>query len=246
MWGTVMGLVMPYHFGNNKKSLFFFLFLAVTLSENVFAEVLGLAGFNGSEESLYGYIGVIIPINTTLAEEGFRVRLWGNYQDYEYDGNIGGTPTSFDADGFGGSASLGYRWNFASTHVSAYAGVAFRDIDIEPEDPSSDTEDDDVGARFALELNHKLTSNVDASLIGNYTAVFDDYWVRLRPGYTFANGLKFGPEVIVQGDDDFDKQNYGAFLDGMKLGNIKVGIHGGYEDADDDSAYAGISLSTVF
>jgi len=238
-----------------KKSniLYKYLFLQVIVmffANTATAEVLGLAGVTGSEESTYAYIGAVIPINSNLGEQGFRVRLWGSYQDYDYDGKLVGGPTgtrtSFNGDGFGGSLSIGYQWNFQSTTVSAYAGVALRDIDISPDDPASDTEDDDVGARFQLEINPQFSNNVDASLIGSYTAVFDSYWVRGRPGYTFTNGLKFGPEVVVMGDDDHDKQRYGAFLSGIKFANINVSVNGGYEDGDDSGAYAGISLSTVF
>jgi len=228
--------------------LLFILITMFALAQVATAETLLLGGFSGSEDSNYGYIGAVIPVNSTLGDEGFRVRLWGEYQEYDYDGNIGGTPTSFDADGFGGNFSVGYQWNFQSTTIAAYAGVALRDIDISPTDPSSDTEDDDVGARFQLEIYPQLSSNIDAALIGTYTAVFDSYWVRLRPGYKLPNGLKIGPEITVLGDDNFDKQKYGAFLSGIKLGNVKVGINAGYEDDDDDdgSAYGGISLSTVF
>jgi len=224
--------------------------VAIFFANTAAAEVLGLTGVNGSEESLYAYIGAIIPINSTLGEEGFRVRLWGAYQDYEYDGKLTGGPTgtktSFDADGFEGDLSIGYQWNFQSMRVSAYAGVALRDIDVSPDDPASDIEDDDVGARLQLEINPQLSNNIDAALIGTYTVVFDSYWVRGRPGYTFTNGLKFGPEIVVMGDDDYDKQRYGAFLSEIKFANINVSVNGGYEDGDDSGAYAGISLSTVF
>lgn len=232
--------------------LLYILFPIVTFAPAASAETLLLGGFNASSQSQYGYIGAIVPIYSTLAGQGFRVRLWGSYQDYEFDGKLAGgptgTPTSFDADGFGASLSLGYRWKFESGDVTAYAGIAYKDIDLSPDDPSSDTEDDDVGARFQLEINPQLSTNVDVSLIGSYTIVFDDYWARLRPGYKFANGLKFGPEVIaLGGNDSSDTQQYGAFLDGIKFGSVKFGFHGGYEDSDDDSgAYGGISLSTVF
>ena len=225
--------------------------IIIFFARSATAEVLGLAGVNGSDASTYAYIGAIIPINSNLGEQGFRIKLWGNYQDFDYDGKLVGGPTgtttSFNGDGFGGQAALGYQWNFASTKITGYAGVVFRDIDISPDDPASDTEDDDVGARLQLEINHQLNNNLDASIIGSYTAVIDSYWVRIRPGYKFNNGLKFGPEVIALGGDDFDKQKYGVFLSGIKLGNIGVTLSAGAEkDSGDTDLYGGISLSTVF
>ena len=232
-----------------KRSNFLYkcLFLQIIIiffANTATAEVLGLAGFNGSSESKYGYVGAIIPINSNLGEQGFRVRLWGSYRDYDYDGSLVGGPTgtrtTFNGDGFGGQAALGYQWNFASTKITGYAGVAYKDIDISPDDPASDTEDDDVGARLALEIKRQLNNNWDASLIGAYTIVFDTYWVRLRPGYKFDNGLKFGPEVTALGGDDFDKQKYGVFLGGMKLGNLGITLSTGAErDSGDTDWYGG-------
>jgi len=225
--------------------------IIISLANTATAEVLGLAGFNGSSESKYGYVGAIIPINSNLGEQGFRGKLWGFYQDYDYDGSLTGGPsgvrTSFNGEGFGGHASLGYQWIFASTKITGYAGVVYRDIDISPEDPGSDTEDDDVGARFQLEINRQLNNNWDASINGSYTAVFDSYWVRLRPGYKFNNGLKFGPEVTALGGEDHDKQKYGVFLRGMKLGNLGITLSTGAErDSGDTDWYGGISLSHKF
>ena len=149
-----------------KKPIFLckYLFLQIIIifsANTATAEVLGLAGVSHSDQSTYAYVGAIIPVNSTLGDEGFRVRLWGSYQDYDYDGTLVGGPTgittSFNGDGFGGDLSLGYQWNFQNTTVTAYAGVALRDIDILPDDPASDTEDDDVGARFQLELNPQFS-----------------------------------------------------------------------------------------
>ena len=160
-----------------------YLFLQIIIiffANTATAEVLGLTGVSHSGQSTYAYVGAIIPVNSTLGDEGFRVRLWGSYQDYEFTGKLAGGPTgittSHDGDGFGGDLSLGYQWNFQNTTVTAYAGVALRDIDISPDDPASDTEDDNVGARLQLELNPQFSSNVDASLIGTYTVGFDSYW----------------------------------------------------------------------
>ena len=120
------------------KYLLYISIVAVSFARVASAETLLLGGFSGSSESKYGYIGAIIPINSSIGEQGFRVKLWGNYQDYDYDGKLVGGPTgittSFNGDGFGGQAALGYQWIFASTKITGYAGVVFKDIDISPDD----------------------------------------------------------------------------------------------------------------
>jgi len=219
-------------------------------SGSVMAESLLLGGYSGStHDSQYGYIGGIIPIGGGLWEDGWRVRLWADYVAYDYDktDDATGIKSEIDADGFGGSAGLGYRWNVDSnTNVTAYANVVYRDIDLDPDDPTFD--DDDLGARMQLELNHDFGNRWNMSLMGSYTVVIDSYWSRLRPGYRLDNNLVVGPELSFLGGDQYDKQKFGAFVSGINLGNFKAGLAAGAERerGGDIGAYGGIGMSTRF
>ncbi len=221
------------------------------------AENLYLAGFSGNDDSdSYGYIGAIIPIaGSSLSDDGLRVRLWGSYTDFEYDGALpGGTtgiPTKFEADGFGAEVAIGYRWSFLpNATATTYIGGTWKDINVEPTDLGSDLEDEDLGIKFQEEIDYQFTSNLDVSLIASYNVGYDGaYWGRIRPGYTFGNGLKIGPEAIFIGGEVFDKQRYGVFLSGAKLGNFGIGISAGFEDeasTSDDAFYGALSFSLVY
>jgi len=216
---------------------------------SVMAESLLLGGYSGStHDSQYGYIGGIIPIGGGLWEDGWRIRLWADYVAYDYDktDDPTGIKSEIDADGFGGSAGLGYRWNMDSnTNVTAYANVVYRDIDLDPDDPTNDSADDDLGARMQLEINHDFGNRWNTSLMGSYTVVFDSYWTRLRPGYRLDNNLTVGPELVLLGGEKYDKQKFGAFVKGFNLGNFKLGLAAGAERerGGDIGAYGGVSLS---
>jgi len=239
-------------------SCFLFLIIATAaLTRAANAENLYLAGFSGNDDDdYYGYVGAIIPsFGSTLSDDGWRFRLWGSYTSFEYDGSLvggpTGIPTRFDGDGPGAEVALGYRYSFSPTVKSTtYVGMVWQDIDVDPTDPSSDIEDDNFGVKFQEEMDFQFTSNFDASLIASYTAGFEDtYWARLRPGYTFNNGWKLGPEVVFIGNEVFDKQRFGGFLSGINLGNFGIGISGGYEQegsTSDDAFYGAISLSLVY
>lgn len=221
------------------------------------AENLYLAGFSGNDDSdYYGYIGAIIPaFGSTLADDGWRFRFWGSYLAFEYDGlsagGATGTPTTFEGNGLGAEAAMGYRWSFSAKGKSTtYIGLTWRDIDVDPTDPGSNVENHNLGLKIQEEINYQLTNNIDVSLIASYTGAYDDaIWGRFRPGYTLNNGWKIGPEVILISGEVFDKQRYGAFLSGIKLGNLGIGISAGNEEeasTSDSAFYGAIGLSLVY
>lgn len=227
--------------------LFSFFILLFCFCRPSFADNLLLGGFTGSTSgSQYGYIGAVIPINSTLSGEGFRLRLWANYLTYEYDKT---STIEIEADGFGTEAAVGYKWNFDQTHITGYVGGVYRDIDLDPDDPSNSTADKDFGLKLHLHVVHDFNNVWSANVIGNYTTNFDTYWTRFRPGYKLSNGLIIGPEITLLGGEVWDKQKIGAYVKGFKLGNVGVGLNAGVERAASESGvdpYVGISLSTVF
>ncbi len=246
-------------FSQQKRIIGPLLFLIVTsvlLARTVNAENLYLTGINGNDDGeYYTYIGAILPVlGSSLDEDGSRIRLWGSYTDFEYDGSLvggaTGTATSFDGDGPGAEVAYGYRWSFLSNATATtYVGFTWKDIDISPDDPNSDVEDDVFGVKFQEEIDYQINQNWDVNLIASFVAGYNSYWGRLRPGYTFSNGWKFGPEVALLGGDVYDKQRYGVFLSDIKLGNVGITLNIGDEEessTSDNSVYGGISLSFVY
>jgi len=238
-------------------SLLFLIVTSVLLARTVNAENLYLTGINGNDDGeYYAYIGAIFPVlGSSLGEDGSRIRVWGSYTDFEYDGSLlggsSGVSTSFDGDGPGSEVAYGYRWSFLpNATATTYVGIAWKDIDISPDDPNSSTEDEVWGFKFQEEIDYQINQNWDVSLIASAVAGYHKaYWGRLRPGYTFSNGWKFGPEVVLIGGDVYDKQRYGVFLSDIKLGNVGITLNVGDEEessTSDNSIYGGLSLSFVY
>ena len=237
--------------------LFFLLATTGFMTRAATADNLFLAGATVSEEdSAYAYIGTILPIlGSTLGSDGWRIKLWGSYNSFEYDGKLAGgatgVATRFDGDGPGAEASIGYRGSFLESGVSTfYLGVAYRDIDIDPDDPSAEADEENLGLKIQEELSYDFTDHFTASALGSYTFGFNSaYYARVRPGYKMDNGWKIGPEAVFLGGEFHDKQKYGAYISGIKLGNIGLGFSVGHEDkssSDDDGIYGSVSFSLVY
>lgn len=227
--------------------LFSFFILLFCFCRPLFADNLILGGFNGSTSgSQYGYLGAVIPIKSSLSDEGFRLRLWGNYLAYEYDQT---RAIEIEADAFGAEAALGYRWKFEQTNVTGYLGGVYRDTDLDPDDPGNSSADEDFGLKFQLEVNHEINNVWSANVMGSYTTNFDSYWSRFRPGYKLSNGLKIGPEISLLGGEVWDKQKVGAYIKGFKFGDVGFGLSAGVERTASENGvepYAGIALYSVF
>lgn len=226
------------------------------LARTANAENLYLAGVSANDEGdYYAYIGSIIPIlDSSLDSDGTLLKLWVNNSEFEYQGTLaggaGGIPTKFQGEGPGAEIAIGHRRTLTSKITSTtYIGLVWRDIDVSPNDPGTDVDDENAAIKLQQEFNVNLTNNFDISLMGSYNIGFDSYWSRLRPGYTFANGWKLGPEVIFLGGDVYDKQRYGVFLNGMSLGKLNLGLSLGNEEeasSSESSAYGSLSFSMVY
>ena len=204
-----------------------------------------LAGYSGSSDDTgYGYVGGVFGLGTTLDRSGFLLRLWadGVFFDYESAGK------TFDGDGYGFEAELGYQQFFGNSRITGYVGPNYRHIDIDPEDPDNDSEGDDVGAKLQGEASLAFTDDAGVDAIAAYSVGLDEYFFRLRPYFRLNSGLSVGPEAVALGGDKYDIEQYGVYLSGIKLGAASLGIKGGVDiDRDGDAEpYYGVSLAYFF
>ncbi|MBI2509064.1 MAG: cellulose biosynthesis protein BcsS [Betaproteobacteria bacterium] len=219
-------------------------------------DVLLLGGSTFSSASKYYYLGAVIPVQQeSLDRDGFLVRLWAAYQDFDYNttfaGGAAGIPTRVDVDGPVGEIALGYQWfPGKDSRFTAYLGVVQRDLDATPNDPGSKVESEDTGYKLQLE-GATRSGKFGLSAIGSYTFEFDDYWGRVRPAWYLGNRLHVGPELVFMGGDKYDKQQLGIFLGGIQLGKqadleFKVGGEHSSRTGGNTRAYGGISFSVRF
>lgn len=209
------------------------------------ADQLALFGASVSPNSTYGYAGALFPIKTSLGEPGFLLRLWASGIQFDYDA---GTPVGeVRARGPEFETALGHLWVFGNTSLAFYGSLKYRSIRLNPDDPSSDTARQHFGLGVQAELTQRFTPAWGYSLIAGYTALVKNYWTRLRP-YRNVGQLSLGPELIFSGGDEYVDNRCGAFLDGIPLGPLRLGISGGVERerGKGNDPYGALSLSFLF
>lgn len=220
-------------------------------------DVLVLGGSTSSSSSKYHYLGLVVPIQQqTLDQDGFLLRLWAAYKDYDYTtrfaGGAVGVRTRVDVDGPEGEVAIGYQHFFnRESRFSGYLGVVHRDLDASPNDPRSDAESEDTGYKLQLEGSTR-SGKFGLSAIGSYTFEFDNYWGRVRPAWHLNDRRHFGPELVVMGGDRYDKQQLGVFLGGIQISKqadleLKIGgERSSRSNSGNTKAYGGISFSARF
>jgi hypothetical protein len=206
---------------------------------------LALFGTGGSANTAYVYSGLILPFSGNLGDNGLRLRLWAAGTRFEYEADE--PLAEVDAWGPDLEAAVGYHWDFGHSSLNLYTGVKYRALDLDPEDPDTELENENVGPTSHVEIWHSLTEDFGFSLLSSYTAFISDYWVRLRP-YGILSEHSLGPEFVFSGGEQYDHQRLGAFIDGFQLGFATLGFSAGAERerGGDVSPYGTLSVSFVF
>lgn len=207
-------------------------------------------GVDARESTYYGYLGVRHHLSGHLTDDGFLLRAFGLYGQYDYDSTI--SPSGeIDADVAAFDAMIGYQKKALNNDVylRAFVGPEYEDHDLSPNNPFDKNRGGDFGVKFQGEIETSYLSPYYGSLITSYGTAKDRYWMRLRGGYNY-NGFIFGPEGVVTGDEEFSEQRIGAFLTIFGKGPVGVSVSTGYSRSDDnrgdESIYGTLELSTTF
>lgn len=214
-------------------------------------EWLLLAGVDATTRSnVYGYGGLVTPLpvfgNTgSLSQDGVLLRLWGFGQRFDYSrGNL----SDVDVTGGGADIGLGYQIVRPGMRASLFVSYAYRSFHLSPDDASSELRRRH-GVRLQLETEADFNSHVGVSAIGAYAFNFNDYWVRVRPYYRLDGELRVGPEITLLGGSEYDRQRYGGYISGVKLGPVTLSVAaGGDRDSRNNewSAYFNVGASFLF
>lgn len=198
---------------------------------------------NMGDDTTYAVVGVVHAINGDIGKSGFLLHLSAELLNYDY---LNPGPVLHQADGWGAAAMAGYQFVFSPmTKVALYAGVAYRDIDVDPIDLFSETAGDHTSFKAQGEGYFGVGSNVDLSLLGSYLDNAETYYVRGRVGFHLG-GVVVGPEVAAHGSDEYDTQEYGGFIRYNATESVVLGLRGGWSDRDDnrgdDGGYFGVEI----
>jgi hypothetical protein len=161
------------------------------------------SGVDTVQGSFYTYDGIVVALNGDLSRDGFMVRLYGSYVQYDLDPGHG--------TGWQGDAMVGYRFSRGPVWGSIFIGVDTQDYNLRPDDPTAKVRGQETGFKVAGDLSTGYDQPFYASIEGNYSTAFDSYWARARVGLN-RNKLTWGPEFSVLGNVDFDAQRLGGFV----------------------------------
>ena len=154
-----------------------------------------------------------------------------------------------DVDLFSGDLLVGYRHNFGNGHITGLIGGAYKNYDQSPRNPNSENHGGEGGVKGLVDINAKLADHVPANLMGSYSTAFDSYRARATVGYDFG-AFTFGPEGILQGNQDAHQYKIGGVVSGVDLGFAKAKADLGYvnntERGGDNGVYGGFGFSKDF
>lgn len=205
-------------------------------------------GINGKEDAYFLYGGAVHALNGDLSAEGFLLRGFIGFGEYEYKnaavagGEVNGDVVSMDA-------SAGYQIFTGNMRLTGYVGLAFENNDLSPNDSGNSTRGDEVGIKLQAEIAGVGIAPWHWSAMGSYGSANDSYWARLRVGHEFGQVI-VGPEGLLMGNNEYDGQRIGGFITLPQFGAVSISLSGGYADVDGtqggDSVYGAIDFSTTF
>ncbi len=192
----------------------------------------------------YLYLGTSLPLPDSSLAKGYVFHLWVDYLTYSYEVS----PVDIDAEVNSLSASLGYHDSGADFWWNARAGLIQSNTRLSPNDPSNESSGKQTGVKLQLEGERQLSA--DDKINGNLAFVSRRaaYWSRVRYLMKNDDDNYHGPELIVQGDENYEALQLGWVLTQVPLGGgWDFGVKGGARlENSDIAAYAGVELGVLY
>lgn len=192
----------------------------------------------------YLYLGTSLPLPDSSLAKGYVFHLWADYLTYAYEAGL----TDIDAEVNSISASLGYHDSGAGFWWNARAGLIQSNTRLSPNDPSNESSGSQTGIKLQLEGERQLSA--DDKINGNLSFVSRRaaYWSRVRYLMRNDDDTYHGPELIIQGDENYEAQQLGWVLTQVPLGGgWDFGVKGGARLENSDVAvYAGVELGVLY
>lgn len=203
--------------------------------------VFGAANF--ADDASYQVVGLVHAINGNIGKDGFLLHVSLEHLDYNY---VNPALAEFDADGWGGGIMVGYQFVGNGSKLALYAGIAHRDIDVDPFDVFSETAGEHTAFKGQAEGYFKVSSDFELSALGSYFDNAETYYMRARGGFHLGE-FTVGPEISLHGSDEYDGQEYGGFVRFVCDESLVLGARVGWADRDDarndDGGYFGLEAA---
>jgi Cellulose biosynthesis protein BcsS len=166
-----------------------------------------------AKDSIWLEQSLTYGLNGDLDSSGFRLRGDTAYGNYNYlNSDVPGGKVN--ADVWYGGIWLGYQLFSGNLAYTGWIGSDYQDTDLTPHDPSNVTRGSAFGFSTEAEIENVGEGPLYFDLDGQYSTGFRTYWSRARVGYRFDHASwVIGPEGTFLGDEGFDNQRVGAFVD---------------------------------
>jgi len=218
-------------------------------------EILLLAGGGFAFRSYSQYTGAILPVSSkegAFSKDGAFIRFWQKSFAFSYTTDLSPNgPKQARIDAIGGSftGEFGYQKKMAQGQLAGYAGLTYRQFSLSPKDPGADLNDNPVGIPLTLDGTWSLFDRFSISSNLSYTVFQKDYWAQIKFGYRPASTYQFGPEIVLQGGSEYRYLRLGAFISGIKLGLVNLGLNFGLRNdlrENKQSLYGDVHLSFFY
>lgn len=208
------------------------------------------SGGDLTSNSAFAYFGLAWALGRDVREGGMRLKLLLGRGGFDYRTTLPGltAESSIEGDVSLVQAMAGYQWRRGAWTIKGYAGVAWEDHSVLPNDPSNSVRGAEAGLIGQIELWRNIGSRGFGSLDASYTRTFDGYFIQGRLGRRVSQRLSLGLEGAGLGNEEYDNGRGGGFvrlhLRGTEL-TVSGGVSGTYY-AEDISGYAAAGLYTRF
>ncbi|WP_189836426.1 cellulose biosynthesis protein BcsS [Sulfuriferula multivorans] len=209
------------------------------------AEGITLGGMETDGANSYLYAGILAPVGPGPMGNGLVQRYWIDHVEYRY-ASAGQT---VKAEGWGAEAALGFQGAERDRWWGTYLGAVCRDTRLSPDDPNSRARGESVRLKVQAEMQAPIAANWSAN--GNLSYILGQkaYWARLRLLTPFGNGMHIGPELLLQGDPNYNARQFGLVLANLRLAQsidtaIKMGVR--HTSGEAARAYFGIEFGRAF
>jgi Cellulose biosynthesis protein BcsS len=214
-----------------------------------------LTGGGFAFRSFSQYTGVILPLSNkknAFSQDGPMLRLWQKSFAFSYTTDLspqGSKDSRIDAIGGSFTGELGYQKKLSNGQIAGYAGLTYRQFNLSPKDPGADLNDNPIGIPLTLDASWSPFDKVSASSNLSYTVFQKDYWAQFKLGYQPTSTYQFGPEIVLQGGSEYTYLRLGAFVSGIKLGEVYLGFNFGLRNdlrENQQSLYGDMHLSFFY
>jgi hypothetical protein len=204
------------------------------------------AGGDVARDSFFAWSGVVGAPLVQLHEDGPRFRLMAGTGRYRY--RTGAVPSGINEGRIvSGESMLGYRRALGPTMAKAFIGAHVEEQRLAAPDPGHRAQGTAAGIKGALELFHRIGSELFLSAAAAASTVHRSYHARAALARELPSGFAVGAEVAINGDVRYREPRAGLFMQGS-YGRTVLALSGGYLSNSDKGGggYATLSLFAYY